>query len=167
MKFQSYIVTMLLAAATTASAQNIPLASSHAQTVKKPAANNMVKAEPVAAPKAVVKVNGSVLTENDVIREMYTIFPYGKQHNGFPKDMEPEIRRGATDMLIFEELLYQEAKRRNLAIPAERITNAMTAFRKQFSDKKTYDLYLSLECNGSPAVLKEKIRRSMLIDKML
>ena len=26
---------------------------------------------------------------------MYTIFPYARQHNGFPKQMEPEIRRGA------------------------------------------------------------------------
>ena len=45
--------------------------------------------------KPVAKVNGAVLTDRDLLREMYTIFPYAQQHNGFPKELEPEIRRGA------------------------------------------------------------------------
>ena len=34
-------------------------------------------------------MNGAVLTDRDLLREMYTIFPYAKQHNGgFPQAME-------------------------------------------------------------------------------
>ena len=55
------------------------------------------------------RVNGAVLTDRDLLREMFTIFPYAKQHNGFPKAQEASIRQGALEMIIFEELVYQEA----------------------------------------------------------
>ena len=39
--------------------------------------------------KPVARVNGAVLTDRDLLREMFTIFPYARQHNGgFPKAME-------------------------------------------------------------------------------
>ncbi len=53
--------------------------------------------------KPVAKVNGTVLTDRDLLREMYAIFPYAKQHNGFPKAQEAGIRQGALEMIIFEE----------------------------------------------------------------
>ncbi len=64
------------------------------------------------------RVNGAVLTDRDLLREMYAIFPYAKQHNGFPKAQEAAIRQGALEMIIFEELVYQEAVRRKLTIRA-------------------------------------------------
>ena len=67
--------------------------------------------------KAVAKVNGTVLTDKDLLREMYAIFPYARQHNGFPKAQEADIRQGALEMIIFEELVYQEALRRKMTIP--------------------------------------------------
>lgn len=117
--------------------------------------------------KPVAKVNGSVLTEMDLLREMYAIFPYARLHNGFPKDMEQEIRKGALDMIVFEELLYQEAKRRNLTVPPERLARAEAAFRKQFPDKAAYEKHIKTEMNGSKQASREKIRRSLLIEQML
>ena len=117
--------------------------------------------------KPAVRVNGAVLTEADVVREMYTIFPYASQHNGFPKAMEAEIRKGAIEMIIFEELIYQEAKRQKVPMAPEQMSKAEDAFRKQFASKTAYDQYLQNECAGSTRVLREKIRRSLLIDKML
>ena len=72
-----------------------------------------------AAPagRPVVRVNGAILTDRDLVREMLNVFPYAKQHGGkLPKDAEPEIRKTAMRNLEFEELAYQEAKRRNLAV---------------------------------------------------
>src|SRR6516165_5553436 len=66
--------------------------------------------------KPVAKVNGVVLTDRDLLREMYAIFPYARQHNGFPKGQEAAIRQGALEMIIFEELVYQEAGRQKLTI---------------------------------------------------
>ena len=50
--------------------------------------------------KTVARVNGTALTDHDLLREMMTIFPYARQHGGkFPVSMEADIRRGALDML--------------------------------------------------------------------
>lgn len=168
MKFRSYLITAAAVSASVAFAQVAPLASSHAPTVKAPAKSVAPITQPRAgSSKPAIRVNGAVLTETDVLREMYSIFPYARQHNGFPKDLEPEIRKGAVDMIVFEELLYQEAKRLNLAVAPERFASAEKRFRQQFPDKAMFDQYLRAECNGSPQVLKEKIRRSLLIDRMM
>ena len=73
--------------------------------------------------KPVVRVNGAVLTDRDLLREMFALFPYAKLHNGFPKKQEAEIRQGAMQMIIFEELVYQEAVRRKMTIAPERIAS--------------------------------------------
>lgn len=170
MKFRSYIIPVVLAGVSMASAQvasHSPVAS-HAPAAKKPASNTPVDPKIVAmASKPVARVNSAELTEIDLKREMYAIFPYAQQHGGFPKDLEADIRKGALDMIIFEELLYQEAKRRNLTIPPERLARAQAAFRKQFSDDAAYEQYVRAEGKGDKAVMREKIRRSLLIERML
>jgi parvulin-like peptidyl-prolyl isomerase len=117
--------------------------------------------------KPVARVNGTVLVERDLLREMYTIFPYAQQHNGFPKDLKPEIRKGALEMIIFDELVYQEAKRRNLAVPESQMTGAESELRKQFQNKAAYEQFLKSEFRGSRQYLREKIRRSLLIEALL
>jgi parvulin-like peptidyl-prolyl isomerase len=116
--------------------------------------------------KPAVRVNEAVLTEADVVRQMYTIFPYASQHGGFPKPLEADIRKGAIEMLVFEELLYQEAKRMNIPIAPEQLSRAEAEFRKQLGSN-AYEQFLRAECQGSKQALREKIRRSLLIDRML
>jgi parvulin-like peptidyl-prolyl isomerase len=138
-----------------------PLDSSHASSVNNPASSSLT-----ASMKPAVRVNGTVLTETDVVRQMYKIFPYASQHGGFPKAMESDIRKGAIEMIIFEELLYQEAMRMKITIASQQLNHAEAEFRKQlgYSD---YEQFLRTECQGSKQVLREKIRRSLLIEKML
>ncbi len=159
-----------LALACMASAQvaSHPPVGSHGATMKPAATSSTVTPVKVAPPKPVARVNGAVITENDVTRMVYSIFPYARQHGGgIPKAMEPELRKGALEMVIFEELLYQEAQRRKLQITPERLARAEAAFRKQFHSPAIYEQYLALEANGSKAVMREKIRRSLLIEQML
>ncbi len=118
--------------------------------------------------KPVALVNGSVLTDRDLLREMYLIFPYARQHNGgFPKEMEAGIREGALQMIIFEELVYQEAQRRHMTVAGPKLQQAEAEFRKQFATPEQFQEYLKSECNGSQLLLREKIRRSLLIDALL
>jgi hypothetical protein len=138
-----------------------PLISAHDSTVTNSTPNAVSNTM-----KPAVRVNGAVLTEADVLREMYLIFPYANQHGGFPKAMEADIRKGAIDMIVFEELLYQEAKRTKVSIASGQLSGAEAAFRKQM-DSSAYEQYLRTECQGSKQVLREKIRRSLLIEKML
>jgi len=115
----------------------------------------------------VARVNGAVLTERDLMRELYSIFPYANQHNGIPKSMEPGMRRGAMDMIEFEELLYQEAVRRKMTVPQERMERAEMDFRQQFSTRQDYEQALRAEANGSLQAMRQKIRRALLIQEIL
>lgn len=129
---------------------------------------NASPAAPFVAGKPVVRVNGIVLTEGDLRREMYHIFPYAKQHNGsFPKSMEADIRAGALKMIVFEELVYQEAVREKMTIPPAQMQKAVTAFRKQFRSESDYRQFMQSQANNSDQVVRAKIRRSLLIDKFL
>src|SRR5271157_866612 len=158
MKYQ-LITAILLVAAAAAPAQ----VASHAPTAAgaPPATAMQVTGKPVA------KVNGVVLTDKDLWREMYAIFPYARQHNGFPKSQEAEIRKGALDMLIFEELVYQDAERRKVTVSPAKPDRATSALREQFQSPAEYEQFLQAEFKGSPQLLRKKIRRSLLIEELL
>jgi parvulin-like peptidyl-prolyl isomerase len=117
--------------------------------------------------KPVAKVNGVVLTDKDLLREMYAIFPYAKQHSGFPKAQEPAIRQGALEMIIFEEMVYQEAQRRKMTVPASQIDKAEAAYKQQFDSPDQFQQYMKQEMNGSRQQLRATIQRSILIDQLL
>ncbi len=117
--------------------------------------------------KAVARVNGVELNDRELVREMFTIFPYAQQHNGFPKQLEPEIRRGALQMIIFDELVYQEAKRRNVSIPAADMVKAEREFKTQFPTRAAYNAFLQSETNGSEQAMRDKIRRALMIESLL
>jgi len=162
MKYQLLISALLAMTLSAASAQ----VASHAPTVITNAASAQTSPLQVGD-KPVARVNGAVLTDRDVLREMYTIFPYAQQHNGFPKAQEATIRQGALEMIIFEELVYQEAERRKLAIPAEKLNRAESEFRKQFNSPDQYQQYLQTEMRGSEKQLRQQMRRSLLIEQLL
>ncbi|MGO8790651.1 MAG: peptidyl-prolyl cis-trans isomerase [Terriglobia bacterium] len=117
--------------------------------------------------RTLVRVNGAVLTDRDLLREMYTIFPYARVHNGFPKAMEADIRAGAMKMMIFEELVYQEAERRHMTVPPAQLAHAQAEFRRQFNSPQEYQQFVQEEFHGSQKLLQAKVERSLLIDKFL
>jgi len=138
--------------------------ASHAPTVGVKA--NAATAQPAGQP--VVRVNGAILTDRDLQREIFTIFPYARQHGGnVPKELEPDIRKGALQMIIFEELVYQEALQRKMTVSPEKMSRAEADFRKQFSTPDEYQGYLQAEFRGSQQAMRDKIRRSLLIDQLL
>ncbi len=168
MKHQFITGALILAMASGAVAQ---MATSHTRTTPAPApqAAQLVAPpiNPQAPPKPLVRVNGTVLTSADLLREMYALFPYAKLHNGFPKDQEPGIRQGAMEMIVFEELVYQEAKRQKMSIAPERISREVKKFRKEFKSQAEFNDFLKVEMDGSEAKLRQKIERSLLIQAIL
>jgi parvulin-like peptidyl-prolyl isomerase len=112
-------------------------------------------------------VNGVILTDRDLLREMFQIFPYAQQHNGFPKEQEASIRQGALQMIIFEELVYQEAQRRKLTVPQQQLNQAEADFKRQFHSAGEYQKYLTVEMGGSEQAVRDKIKRSLLIEQVL
>jgi parvulin-like peptidyl-prolyl cis-trans isomerase-like protein len=154
-------VLLLLVAASAATAQ----VASHAPTSIPAPSGSSVVLHPAGRP--LLRVNGAVLTDRDLVREMYTIFPYARLHNGFPQAMEADIRDGATKMMVFEELVYQNAKRHNMTVPSARIARAMTDLRKQFVSPQEYQQFVQVDFQGSQQLLRTKVERSLLIDKYL
>jgi parvulin-like peptidyl-prolyl isomerase len=120
-----------------------------------------------AVGKPVARVNGAILTDTDLLREEYAIFPYARQHNGVPKELEGQIRDGALKMIIFEELVYQETLRRKMTVPPAKLQRAEADFRKQFPNPAEFNALLQSEFRGSQQLLREKIRRSLLIEAFL
>jgi peptidyl-prolyl cis-trans isomerase SurA len=146
--------------------QAVAQVASHAPTTSaKASAFQTTTLQPTG--KAVAKVNGTILTDKDLLREMYAIFPYAKQHSGFPKAQEAGIRQGALEMIIFEEMVYQEALRRKMTIPAAKIDAGEAAFRQQFETPDLFQQFLQTEMHGSRQQLRAQIERSMLIDQLL
>jgi parvulin-like peptidyl-prolyl isomerase len=141
--------------------------ASHATTPVLAPANASVKSPLQVSDKPVARVNGAVLTDRDLVREMFAIFPYAKQHNGFPKTQEAAIRQGALEMIIFEELVYQEAGRRKITISAARLNQAEADFRKQFNSPDQYQQYLQTEMHGSRRLVRKQIQRSLMIEEVL
>jgi hypothetical protein len=162
MKYLFSVTILLSAIAVSAPAQ----VASHA-----PVKSQMTSAAPSSAMavtgKAVARVNGIALTDQDLLREMLEIFPYARVHNGFPKSQEADIRRGAMDMIVFDELVYQEAMRRHLTVAPERIARGEREFRKQFSSPAEFQAYLKAEAHGNIQVLRDRIRRALIIDALL
>ncbi len=166
-----WMMALLLMFAVRADAQVV---ASHAPALSaeasSPAAHLVTSTVPAPASSGtpVAKVNGAILTDGDLIREEQAIFPYANIHNGsIPKSMEPEMRRGALEMIIFEELLYQEALREKRGVAPERLQKAEAQFRKQFATQQEYDAVIQREVHGSKQALREKIRRSLLIEDMM
>jgi len=142
------------------------LAVSHAPTAAATATQPPAALQP--SDKPVARVNGKVLTDRDLMREMYSLFPYARQHNGqIPPEMEPQIRAGALKMIVFEELVYQDAVRRSVTVPAAKLQKAENDFHAQFNDPVEYRRFLNSEFKGSEKLLNEKIRRSLIIDAAL
>ena len=159
---QLFVLLLLAAAASLALAQT---------TAKSAAAGTRLVSLPVSTKdlnKPVVRVNGVVLTDRDLVREEYAIFPYAKQHGGkIPASMEPGIRDGALQMIIFDELVYQEARRRGLAISPARLNRAQADLRRRFESPAEFRYFLQTEFQGDQHLLRRKIARSLLIEQLL
>ena len=159
------VFALLLGAAANASSQ----VSSHAPTgAAKPAAPAATTDSAFqVSDKPVARVNGAILTDRDLLREMIQIFPYANTHGGFPKAEEASIRQGALQMIIFEELVYQEALHRKLSVPPQQVRQAQLEFKKQFHSPEEYQKYLKVEMSGSEQKVTDKIKRSLLIEQVL
>ena len=164
MTYKFSISAILLVAISTASAQ----IASHTPTAVAKTSAAPTQVSPLqVSDKPVARVNGAVLTDRDLLREMYAIFPYAQQHNGFPKEQEASIRQGALEMIVFEELVYQEAVRRKMTVAPEKINRAEAEFKKQFKSPDEFQAYMQVEQQGSEKKLQQQIRRSILIETLL
>jgi len=117
-----------------------------------------------AAPTTVVvaRVNGVALTQADLDQQETAIFPYFRMHGGrIPPGAEPEIRSMAMQRIVLDELLYQEARRRNLKLPEARFQKGLRELRESFSSPKAYEEAVTKKY-GSDSAFEQRMRRTLL-----
>jgi parvulin-like peptidyl-prolyl isomerase len=170
MKFASCTAAILFAALVPATAQVVSHAPTPMHKMGAPASASTSAPSQVLSVtgKPVVRINGNVLTDRDLLREMFAIFPYAKQHGGgFPKSQEADIRRGALEMIEYEELVYQDAERRKMTVPQAQVKKGMDAYRASFGTDENFKIYLNTELGGSMEQFERQVRRSLLIEHYL
>jgi parvulin-like peptidyl-prolyl isomerase len=153
----------------------MPLESSHQPTMSAPAPGDPSRAavasegagEPVKPPLTqIVRVNGVVLTEAQLDQEMQRLFPYYSIHGGrVPAGAEAEIRQKAIHELVLHELVYQEARRRNLQIPPLKWQKRLQQIRQEFPSRQAYEAAATKEY-GSVAAYERALRRVMLVEQL-
>lgn len=137
-------------------AQGTPMVSSHS-----PTKNTSASSAP--SNSVVARVNGSELTQRDLQREMQRLFPFAGVHGGrVPGEYGAEVRRRALDQIIFDELVYQEATRRKMTIPAPLFNDVLSQAKARFRSKAEYESYAVQEY-GSVQGFERMLRRGILI----
>jgi peptidyl-prolyl cis-trans isomerase C len=130
-----------------------------------PTSSVISKASP--APSTIVaKVNGVALTQAQLRAQEEAIFPYFKMHNGdIPASAKPEIHSQAMERLILDELIYQEAQRRHIAVPEAKYQKGIRDLRKSFKTQQDYKAAVTKKY-GSMAEFDRQLRRTLLINQL-
>jgi parvulin-like peptidyl-prolyl isomerase len=118
---------------------------------------------PAELKRAVVTVNGAVITERDVQEQMPRLFPYYSMHGGkVPDKYYPEIREKAIQQLITDELEYQEAKRLGITVAPAIQQSVIRQARERFQTRAAYEEF-GKEQYGSVQEFEKRIRRATVI----
>ena len=181
MKYHCRTAALLILTALMAGSAGAQMMASHAPTsatTAAPAKSSFPEASKVVQSgadasslivtgKPVVKVNGAELTGSGSAARDACAVPLCKAAWRFPKKQEAEIRQGALQMIIFEELVYQEALKRKMTVAQARLDREEHNFKGQFASEAEFNEYLKMEQDGSEKKLRQMIKRSLLIDAML
>jgi parvulin-like peptidyl-prolyl isomerase len=140
----------------------MPLESSHQPAISAP-----VPESPARPPLTqIARVNGVALTEAQLDEEMQRLFPYYSIHGGrVPASAEADIRQKAVHQLVLHELLYQEARRRNLQVPPLKWQKRLREVRQGFPSRQAYEAAATKQY-GSVAAYESSLRRAMLVEQL-
>ncbi len=140
----------------------MPLESSHQPAISVPAPEASAK-PPLTE---IARVNGVALTEGQLDQEMQRLFPYYSIHGGrVPPSAEGDIRQKAMHQLVLHELIYQEARRRNLQVPPLKWQKHLQQIRQGFPSRQAYEAAATKQY-GSVAAYESTLRRAMLVEQL-
>jgi len=154
-------------------AAQTPLESAHqpAMPAPRPAAPSSDAAAsggaPAQAPESpVARVNGATLTEAQLNQEVQRLFPYYAIHGGrVPAGAEADLRKKAMHDLVLHELVYQEARRRHLAVPPEKWQKRLSKIQRRYPTRQAYE-EAAIKQFGSVAAYEKSLRRAMLVEQL-
>jgi parvulin-like peptidyl-prolyl isomerase len=113
----------------------------------------------------VATVNGVAITEKAVMAAVNKKIPLASYHAGISEEKLATFRRQALDQLIEDELLYQEAKRRNLKVERSDLDRRVDLMQNGYASKKAFKQALAA-AGLSYRQWIEQIERSLLIQQL-
>lgn len=117
-------------------------------------------------PKVVVKVNGAEIDELDLLGMTNTLIPGAVIHGSVSEKKRIEIKKKAFDMLITNELMYQEAKKQDIKVKKNEIEKKIDEIKKRLiKNKTTLDKTLK-NAKLTMKELEKEIENSLYIDKL-
>jgi peptidyl-prolyl cis-trans isomerase C len=114
----------------------------------------------------VAKVNGVEITETEFQRGLDSFVPPGLYHGTMATQKRDQFRKQALDLLVENELLYQEAKARGMKIETAVVDAAVEETKKKYKDRKAFER--ALKATGITLdEFREMVERNELIRKIL
>jgi peptidyl-prolyl cis-trans isomerase C len=112
-------------------------------------------------------VNGAVIKRSDLEREV-TVSQHGFAQKGEPLSGArlTELRERLLDKLIFEELLYQESKRKGIKVDQAEIDARLESLKSRFSEKGEFKKMLR-KTGMSEAELRTQFERTHAIEQFV
>jgi parvulin-like peptidyl-prolyl isomerase len=121
-----------------------------------------VSAYAADAGNVVAKVNGAVLTQRDLDRELDKLIPRITFHRSVPEEKRKMYYDKALEELINQELEYQDAVSKGMKIDKEKVDAEMEKIKNRFKSQE--DFKTALERSGiTEENLRKQIEKSLLI----
>lgn len=121
----------------------------------------------VLTEKTLATVNGIVITETDLVREIEGIRQQAAKRGQFLDESRmSKIRNDILERLIDQELLYQESKKKGIEIDEEPINKEWNKIAGQFSSETEVNKAL-ISKNLSEAVIRRQIERGLAINQLI
>ena len=125
-----------------------------------------IQSNAVAADKVVAKVNEAEITEDLLLAEVNKKIPMASFHSKVSEEKLKKIRGEALELLINEELLYQEAKRRKLQIDKQEVQQQLDAMKKRFASNDDFEKALA-RSGVTEADVRRRIERNQVSRELL
>lgn len=125
-----------------------------------------LSAEEGSSHLAVATVNGVVITKTEHTMQTNRLLPSASYHGSVSPEKKRETEKEALEILIDDELYFQEAKRQGLQADTEAIQAKLDAVRGQFATEEAFREALKKNLM-TPEVLHQRIVKILLIEKLL
>lgn len=114
----------------------------------------------------VARVNGVAITEAEFQRGVDSFVPPGLYHGNMATQKRDEFRKQALDLLVENELLYQEATARGMAVKTGAVDAVVEETKKKYKDSKSFQR--ALKATGiTLAEFRKIVERNELIRTVL
>jgi peptidyl-prolyl cis-trans isomerase C len=115
--------------------------------------------------EVVARVNGVPITEQELQAQLRQTINQAYYHRRLPPDKEKEIRAQSLDVLIKNELYFQEAGRQNLKAERGEIQDRFDRIAAKFPSPAAFKKALEGQ-NMSEKDLRDRIRRQLIIESV-